>query len=336
MRLASFKIISLLCLISFFSCKKNNESAGADPEEPLTPYVINYPSYYPPLIIPNDNPLTVEGVELGRRLYYDTLLSSTGLSCSSCHESSKSFSSFASNSLPHVNLGWNNYFLWNGKVNGQLEDIMKFEVEEFFNTDIAKINNSAYYRKEFKKIFNATTITAKNIEYALAQFFRVMVSANSLCDKFFQHTADLSDSELRGFVLFTTEKGDCFHCHTIGLFTDNKFHNIGLDTVFTGVGMGRYNITGKPSDMGLFKTPTLRNIELTAPYMHDGRYQTLEDVIEHYNSKVKNSSTLDPIMTKPSKLYGLGLTAQDKQDLVAFLKTLTDTGFVNNPKLQKP
>lgn len=332
------KTISFLLILSTIisGCKKKNESEPESQAQQLTPYTVNYPSYFPQLVIPADNPLTVEGINLGRHLYYDTILSNSGKSCSSCHNSAEAFSSSSANSLPHINLGWNNQFLWNGKISGTVEDIMTFEVEGFFNTDISKLNNSSYYRAEFKKVYNIDNISSKNVAYALSQFFRVMVSANSLCDKFFQHTDNFSNSEMNGFILFTTEKGDCFHCHTLGLFSDNKFHNIGLDSIFTGVNKGRYNFTGNPSDMGLFKTPTLRNIELTAPYMHDGRYLTLDEVIEHYNSKVKHSTTLDPIMTKPSKLYGLGLTATEKQDLVAFLKTLTDTTFTRNPLLQKP
>ena len=163
-----------------------------------------------------------------------------------------------------------------------------------------------------------------------------MISSNSLCDRFFQHTANLNSSQVNGLVIFTTEKGDCFHCHSLGLFTDDKFHNNGIDSIFSGDNLGRYNITLNNNDIGLFKTPTLRNIELTSPYMHDGRYQTLEQVVEFYNSGVKHSPTLDPIMTKPSKIYGLGLTQTEKQDLVAFLKTLTDTIFIHNPLLQKP
>lgn len=331
------KINSLIALVALviFSCKKDAADTQPLPAT-LTPYTINYPNYFPALTIPADNPLTVEGINLGRYLYYDSILSNNGRSCSTCHNANESFSSFTANSLPHVNLAWNTNFLWNGKIGGTVEDIMKFEVEVFFNTNVSKLNNSEFYRNEFKKVYNVETISSQNVAYALSQFFRVMVSANSLCDKFFQHTGWFNTSEMNGFILFTTEKGDCFHCHSLGLFTDNKFHNIGLDSLFTGIGRGRYNITGKPSDMGLFKTPTLRNIELTPPYMHDGRYLTLDDVVEHYNSKVKHSTTLDPIMTKPSKLFGLGLTATEKQDLVAFLKTLTDTTFTRNTLLQKP
>lgn len=338
MRLLLLRIISLLLFATVVvsSCKKKQGEESQPAPAQLTPYTVNYPSYFPALSIPGDNPLTVEGINLGRHLYYDTILSNSGLSCSSCHKSNEAFSSSSANSLPHINLAWNNQFLWNGKISGQVEDIMTFEVEDFFHTNISKLNNSEYYRNEFKKVYNVDVISSKNVAYALSQFFRVLVSANSLCDKFFQHTGWFSNSEMNGFVIFTTEKGDCFHCHTLGLFTDNKFHNIGLDSVFTGVNKGRNNITGNPSDMGLFKTPTLRNIELTPPYMHDGRYATLLDVVEHYNSKVKHSSTLDPIMTKPSKMYGLGLTPTEKQDLVAFLRTLTDTNFIHNPLLQKP
>jgi len=336
-----FKIISytVAFTIIFGSCKKEDNEEPI-PETPpissLTPYVVSYPNYFPTLIIPANNPLTHEGINLGRHLYYDTILSNNGRSCSSCHNSLQAFTTYTSNALPHINLGWNSHFLWNGKVNGTLEDIMRFEVEDFFQTNISKLNNSAYYKNEFKKVYNVETISSQNVAYALSQFFRVMVSSNSLCDKFFKHTANLTPSQMNGFNIFTTEKGDCFHCHSLGLFADDKFHNIGLDSIFTGINLGRYNVTFNNNDIGLFKTPTLRNIELTAPYMHDGRYLTLEEVVEHYNSGVKHSSTLDPIMTKPSKLYGLGLTPTEKQDLVNFLKTLTDTSFTHNPLLQKP
>lgn len=325
-------VFSLFCIA--VACKKE-KSAGTEPAVPLTPYTVNYPEYFPALSIPSDNPLTVEGIELGKKLYYDTLLSNSGISCSSCHISNESFSSGAVNSLPHINLGWNNYFLWNGKVNGALEDIMMFEVEDFFQTDVSKFNNSAAYKDAFKKVYGVENISSKDLAYALAQFFRVMVSANSLCDQYLNHTVNLSPSQMNGFVIFTTERGDCFHCHSLGLFTDNRFHNIGIDSVFTGVNKGRFNITGNPSDLGLFKTPTLRNVELTPPYMHDGRFLTLEEVVDHYNTGVKHSSTLDPIMTKPSKAFGLGLSLSERQDLVAFLKTLTDTSFTNNPLLQR-
>jgi cytochrome c peroxidase len=140
---------------------------------------------------------------------------------------------------------------------------------------------------------------------------------------------------MNGYLLFNTERGDCFHCHSTPLFTDNTFRNIGLDSVFTTVNSGRYKITHDPQDKGKFKVPTLRNIELSAPYMHDGRFKTLEEVVEHYNSGVKLSETIDPIMTKAGKEYGLKLTVQEKTDLVNFLKTFTDYTFISNKAFSK-
>ena len=179
-------------------------------------------------------------------------------------------------------------------------------------------------------------ITEKEVAYALAQFFRVLASTDSKFDKFLKKEAALSPSELNGMDIFFTEKGDCFHCHTVPLMTNNDYHNIGLDSVFSGGNLGRYTITTDVTDIGKFKSPSLRNVALTAPYMHDGRFATLEEVVEHYNSGVKNSSTLDPLMTKPGKEFGLQLTAQEKSDLVSFLKTFTDDTFLTDTTLSNP
>ncbi|MFP5469994.1 MAG: cytochrome-c peroxidase [Bacteroidia bacterium] len=323
-------------LVVFSSCKKEDKNTSETINVELTPYEVTYPDYFPVMTIPEDNPLTAEGINLGRKLYYDPILSSTGYSCSSCHNNSESFSSYSANSLPHVNLAWNTYFLWKGKISGALEDIMMFEVEEFFQTDISKLNQSEDYQKEFKKVYNVDVISSKEVAYALAQFFRTLTSSNSKFDQYLKKELALTPSEMNGFQLFFTEKGDCFHCHSLGLFTDNSFHNIGLDSVFNGMNWGRYDVSGNKSDIGLYKTPTLRNVELTPPYMHDGRFETLEEVVEHYNSGVLPSATLDPIMTKAGKENGLMLSPTEKKDLVAFLKTLTDQTFINNPQLSKP
>ena len=215
MRFQLYKIISLAILFLLTDCKKKNENEDLSPQvsEELTPYNVNYPNYFPTLSIPSNNPLTIEGISLGRKLYYDTILSNNGKSCSSCHNSTESFSTYSSNSLAHINLAWNSHFLWNGKISGTLEDIMRFEVDDFFQTNISKLNNSSYYKTEFKKVYKIETITSQDVANALAQFFRIMISYNSLCDKFFQHTANLNSSQVNGFVIFTTEKGDCFHCH---------------------------------------------------------------------------------------------------------------------------
>lgn len=334
--LIAFTLIIIITLIA--ACKKK-DTYNPEPlpqPEALTPYHLNSPSYFPQLIIPADNPLTVEGIALGRKLYYDTIISNDNRACANCHTQQYSFSNPVPNSMPHLNLAWNNKFLWNGLIEGQLEDIMAFEVNVFFNANVTKLNNNATYPALFKKVFNTNSITTKHIAYALAQFIRTQSSTNSKFDKYLRYETTLTPSEMNGFVLYNTEKGDCFHCHSLGLFNDNAYHNNGNDSVFTGVNRGHFEVTGNSNDMGKFITPTLRNVELTAPYMHDGRFATLEEVVEHYNSGVNHSSTLDPIFSKPNHLYGLQLSAQEKADLIAFLKSLTDTEFINNPALSHP
>ncbi|NUM30760.1 MAG: c-type cytochrome [Bacteroidetes bacterium] len=328
-------IFFLISALSIFisSCKKD---PIINDKFKTTPYIIEVPKYFPIMNTNPLNPMTVEGFELGRKLYYDPILSNDGRSCASCHDQKYNFTTYASNALVHVNLAWNTNFLWNGHVTGTLEDIMMFEVGDFFNTDINKLNNSNDYKNLFKKAYNIDKITKTDVAYALAQFFRARVSYNSKFDKFIRGETDLSPSELNGYILFTTEKGDCFHCHTLPLTSDNQFRNIGLDSVFEAHNLGRYEVTHNPLDKGKFKVPTLRNIEVSAPYMHDGRFKTLAEVVEFYNSGVKVSSTIDPIMTKPGKEYGLKLTTKEKSDLISFLKTFTDTSFLNNKAFSKP
>lgn len=337
-------ILISACLLLHSSCKKN-EPAPVDqnPGAP-TPYTPVYPTYFPPLIVPASNPLTEEGVDLGRHLYYDIKLGENGpndgLSCASCHLQNLSFSSPGGSNaiLAHINLGWNSNFLWNGKIQGGLEDIMFFEVKDFFQTDLDILRSDPNYPTMFKKVFGSEDITYERTAMALAQFFRSLTSYESEYDRVIlqQGTNTYSDDEAEGYLIFFSEKGDCFHCHSNPFLTDNSFRNIGLDSVFSGFGMGRYNITQNPADMGKFKTPTLRNVALTSPYMHDNRFSTLEEVVEHYNSGVKHSTTLDPIMTKPGKELGLQLTAQQKKSLVAFLKTFTDTSFTKRDELSNP
>ena len=157
---------------------------------------------------------------------------------------------------------------------------------------------------------------------------RTLISDQSYFDQYKAGKYRLTFDEAEGMKIFFSEKGDCFHCHVAMLFTDGQFHNNGLESQHTGAGKGRELVTQNPKDRGLFLTPTLRNIEKSGPYMHDGRYSTLEEVVEFYNSGVKASSTLDPIMYKRPDLSRLGLTDTEKKQLVAFLKTLTDEKFV--------
>jgi len=309
--------------------------------EHLTPYPVEISEWFPLLEVPENNPLTVEGVQLGRMLYYDEILEQDQVnSCSSCHVQEFGFTSTATDGappvLPHVNLTWSDAFLWNGKLEGTLEDTMLFEVEEFFKTDFSQLNNHPTYPALFKNVFGVDEITSYETALALAQFLRVLISDNSKFDRFMKGLEPLTPSELNGYLIFNTEKGDCFHCHGYPLMTDNLFHNNGLNSTFEGEDRGRHLVTGYFYDMGTFKTPTLRNVGLRTYYMHDGRFQTLEEVIEHYNSGVLYSVTLDPLMTHSRTTTNLNLTEQEKEDLVAFLKTLTDTSILNNPEFSNP
>ncbi len=348
-RICSLATLVALMAAMLWGCTKDPDGTLADPcGAQTTPLELEYHAFFPDPAIPADNPLTVEGVELGRRLYYDPILSSNGpfegRSCSSCHHQENAFTvpntGIAAigntNVLAHVNLAWSSHFLWDGRITGSLEDVMRFEVEDFFQVDVNVLRAHPEYPDLFRKALGTCKITHRDVAKALAQWFRRMTSARSKFDRFLMNEVALDPAEWRGFQLFFTEAGDCFHCHGNPLFTDNGFHNIGLDSVFAGKDVGRFAVTGNPMDLGAFKTPTLRNIALTAPYMHDGRFQTLEEVVEFYSGGVKHSASLDPTMTKPGTGISMGMTAQQKADLVAFLHTLTDEQFVTDPALASP
>jgi cytochrome c peroxidase len=280
-----------------------------------------------------ENPLTHHGIALGRVLFFDPMLDrDNGRTCAGCHIANESFSSQQENSLPLINLVWNYAYLWNGKVDGTLEDVMEFEVKRFFRTDLVKFNKNKDYRKRFQEVFGVHEITSREIAFALAQYVRTFISANSKYDRFLRGEVKLTTEEENGRRLYFTERGDCFHCHGTVLLTDNDFHNNGLDSLpFPG----RSEVTGNRNDRGKFKTPTLRNIAMTAPYMHDGRFKTLEEVIDFYSDRVSWSPTIDPLMKKV-KTHGIQLNPREKKELLAFLKTFTDSSFINNPAFSTP
>ncbi len=279
------------------------------------------------MAIPEDNPLTKEGVALGKKLYYDPILhKSRQQACASCHIQAKSFSS-QPNVLPHVNLGWNHNWLWDGRVQGSVEDIIAFEVEDFFETDLDNLNNHPEYPTLFKQAFNVDNITYVEVEKAISQFLRTLISGNSKFDKVQRGEEVFTPLEQQGMELFFTEKGDCFHCHGSVLFSDNLMHNNALDSL---PDPGYFTYTGDSLDYGKFKSSTLRNIEYTAPYMHDGRFSTLDEVIDFYSHGLQKTITVDPLMKKLSQ-GGVQLTTTEKQALKAFLLTLSDKDFLTNP-----
>ena len=308
-----------------------------------TPYEINIPEGFPDMNILANNPITVQGVALGEKLFKDPILSANNTqACIDCHQQNFAFSDpnqFSTGidniqgirqASALINLGWNSSFNWDGgKLS--LEDqafepvTNPLEMHNTWENVELSLNTHNEYPNLFKEAFNIDYIDSIHVVMAIAQFERTLISANSKFDKYLKGEEQLTASELSGYAIFNSEKADCFHCHGSQMFMDNLFHNNGLDNEpFTDLGLGA--ITNNETDNGKFKTPTLRNIELSAPYMHDGRFATLEEVIEHYNSGGKYSSTIDPLMKKLG--VGLNLTNQEKNDLIAYLKTLTDTEFL--------
>ena len=344
--------LALIVLIGI-GCSKD---ATLLPEPPSdsgpTPYTLAIPAGFPSMNIPADNPMTVEGIALGRRLFFDPILSGdNSISCGSCHfqqfgftDSLRQFSSgidnFAGtrNSMPIMNLGWERNFFWDGgasnlesQVIGPIEN--PIEMHETLSNALSELNAHPEYPALFRQAFGSEIINTANLIKAIAQFERTLISGNSRFDKFMQHGIPLTVQEIRGMDLFIDfQKGDCVHCHVLGsTFTDHEFRNNGLDSVSEDEGRGR--ITLLATDYGKFKTPGLRNIAVTGPYMHDGRFATLEQVLEHYNTGIKPHPNLDPRL---SDVTPGRMTSQDIQDIVAFLNTLTDEEFLTNPNFKKP
>ena len=337
--------------------------------DPPTPLNIEIPKGFPTLLnIPADNPMTEEGVELGRLLFHDPhLCGYTGtdpdslMSCTTCHRPEHNYDlgpdhprfpdgkprgrttgkATIHNVMPLVNLVFNHEgYLWNGLVSndnpnaGQrtIEDIVLMAIiadDEMCATEasaVAAIKADSKYPPLFKKAFGTEEITMERIQMAIAQYVRSLVRANSKFDRYLQGKEQLTPQELHGYVLFTTEEGaDCFHCHGSSgspLFTTNLFYNNGLDAQPTDA-HDRASVTGDPHDRGAYRAPSLRNVAVSAPYMHDGRFQTLDEVLEFYNTEVQNSPYISPLMHHVND-GGVHLTPNDIADLKAFLETLTE------------
>lgn len=346
-----FLAASMLILTLVESCKKDpvggtDDDGGSTDTVEMTPYTFIPPTHFPKADIPEDNLLYNERIALGKKLFFDTRLSNDGQNCASCHKPEYGFaddklSVFDKNqtSLPLINLAWADTFMWNGRVTGSLEDVMLTELNVRFNTDINKINGIDEYRVMFKNFYRIETIEKKDIAYALAQYMRVLVSRDTKYDRYIKGQATLNPLEEAGRAIFFSEKGDCFHCHTNLIGTDNMMHNNGLDSVYDKeIDLGFYNHTGNPVDKGKFKTPNLRNVGLRTHFMHDGRFKTLEEVVRFYNTGVNKVPNVDPLMTKGNRddILGLGLKEFEIQQLVAFLHTLTDSTMINNPEFAPP
>lgn len=315
-----------------------------------TPFPLEITQRFPQVKLPDDNPLTVEGVALGHRLFHDPRLSVNATqSCASCHERANAFTDprrFSigaegqvgkRNAMPLFNLAWEQSFFWDGRAKSLREQVLEpiqdaHEMNERLDRVVAKLAADPSYPAEFERAFGQREITPDRLAMALEQFLLTLISQESRFDRAARKRAEMTEEEKRGLQLFVTEfdparglrGADCFHCHGGTLFTSQQFHDNGL--ALAADELGRMGVTGLAADRGKFKAPSLRNVAVTAPYMHDGRFATLEEVIEHYDSGVRRNANLDPNLAK-HPAAGLQLTAEEKSALVAFLKTLTDDAF---------
>lgn len=348
----------LICSIILESAFQINST-----QDENEPFVLSYPSYFGNKIYENsDNPLTTNGVALGRMLFYEKALSANNnISCGTCHQQELSFTDgkrFSEgtdgtltdrNAMALVNLLWVNNFFWDGRARGLENQVVipltdAHEMGQTLDISRQKLQEMPIYPPMFKAAFGTEKITEKQIIYALAQFTRTLISENAKYDQYLQGNYQPSAAELRGIALFFGhEEGGgmqrvaCGHCHGGPKTFTELYHNNGLDAVAQDI--GRAAFTGLAADTGRFRVATLRNIALTAPYMHDGRFETLEEVLDHYSEHIKTSPTLSPFLRNASGeqgVYGLQFKREEKEDIIRFLNLLTDTTFISNPLFADP
>jgi len=353
--LAIVTIVGIFILLQ--ACKDDPE-----PYVP-TPYKLNLTLDLPQPALPADNPLTEEGVMLGRMLFYDKALSrGESQACATCHSQQSAFVDTDKalslgveelagnrNSMALINLAWHyNGFFWDGRAATLREQALlpiqdELEMDETLSNVLQKLSDNPVYPDQFEKAFGDDAITNDRIGLAIEQFMITLISNNSRYDQSVRGEITLTESEQRGQELFfresnpngETKGADCFHCHGGSLFTNNDLMNNGLDSDEEFTDLGFYDVTGDENDKAKFKVPSLRNVGVTGPYMHDGRMTSLEEVLDHYNGGAKESSTLDPNMHAIVE-DGLDLSDQDMTDIINFLHTLTDETFLNNEAFANP
>jgi cytochrome c peroxidase len=285
-------------------------------------------------------------------LFYDPILSrDSTASCGLCHKSYGAFSdpthpiahgrdhlAGTRNAPPNFNTLWQKEFFWDGGIN-HIEVLSLAPITNPVEMDaklpdvIKKLNKSTFYKPKFQEVFQKDTVNSEQMLKALAQFMSTIVSGNSRFDKYQRNEGEqLTATELAGKALVEQK---CAPCHSTVFFTDQSYRNNGLDTETSATDIGRMKITSQASDKHKFRVPTLRNLQYTLPYMHDGRLATLKDVLDHYADSVKFSPTLDPLLQKNGRL-GISLTETEKTEIIAFLQTLNDRDMVRNRNFTSP
>lgn len=337
----SFALVFLL-----FSCNADK----VNPEDNL--YSFQQPKNFPSAVYTfENNPVTKEGIELGRALFYDPILSAdSSIACANCHQQVVAFADpvhrFSkgvndANGLRNApsiqNMAFQTHFFWDGGVK-HLDFVpinaitSELEMAEKVTHVVEKLKRSKTYPEKFKNAFPDGEVSSQKMLYALSQFMNLMVSANSRYDKYVRNEGEvLSADELAGQKLFSQK---CGSCHATDLFTDGSFRNNGLDATFP-LDSGLARISEFSGDRGKFKVPSLRNVELTRPYMHDGRFSNLQQVLDHYASGVKESGTLD-LQLRQNATVGISLSDEEKTKIITFLKTLTDRDFLKDKRFSNP
>ncbi len=360
MRLRRHLLIPFIAATALMACRRDEALIDEPTTSGPTPFALSIPAWAVDtghgghdLNIPYDNLLTEEGVALGRRLFYETALSDDfSMSCASCHKQENAFSdpravsvgtdgSLGSrNAMSIVNMVWEHFHFWDARAFSlELQAFAPvtnpLEMRNTWPNVVARLQASSEYPELFRKAFGTTTIDSMKVAFALAQFERTLVSFDSPFDRY-HYGGDLgalTEQQVRGKVIFFTE-GHCIDCHALPLFTDHVMRNIGLDRTGGDPGLGGWS--GVPEHMGKFRTPGLRNIAASAPYGHDGRFATLEAIMDFYAEDVAvNAENLDGHM-EPWVNGEIDLDAQDRADLVAFMHALTDPRFLTNPAFTDP
>ena len=330
----------LLLPFLLLACASPEQDPDPVVKEPLFQQPANFPA---PAYVLASNPVTEEGFELGKALFNDPMLSRDNtISCAECHNQSYAFTHHGhdvshgvdnrvgTRNAPAVqNMAWQKEFFWDGGV-GDLDLFSvapienPLEMDENLGNVLTKLRSTQKYPALFHKAYGSTEITSQKFLKALSQFMLSLVSANSRYDKYARKEGGILNSEeLAGISLFQQK---CSSCHAGDLFTDQSYRNNGLN-IQGSKDEGRFRITERVDDRFKFKVPSLRNVEMTAPYMHDGRFYTLEEVLHHYASGVQQTPNVDASLKN-----GIPLTAEEQAKIVAFLKTLTDREFLTNPK----
>ena len=339
-----------LIIVTFFNIISCSDEV-IEPLEKDEAYNLQFPAYFPEMTFDKTgNPVTKNAVELGRKLFYEGRLSRNNtISCGFCHIQENAFTHHGHNvshgvddrigirnAPPIQNMAFLKRYMWDGVIHNLNEQPIipitdANEMDSSMPEVIAKLNADSKYRNLFKAAYGDEYITGERVLKALSQFMVTMISANSKYDQYKKGKATFTTTEMKGMALFQQK---CSSCHSGELFTDESFRNTGMYYNSQFKDAGRYRVTLDQVDWMKFRVPSLRNVEYTAPYMHDGRFYTLDAVLNFYSDNVEDNPNLDPLLKQNGQI-GLTMNSAEKQSIIAFLKTLSDKDFVTNPKFSE-